>query len=239
MAEKLKQDDHDPSVPVKDLANNTQPGVVGEYSDKAAAAVAGLAGTGIALGAAGVVATNETTEEWKPKVYGDDVLSNPMDFPRGTFPTLERLQTQPSTIPHIEGVTAARVEKQFIEKKTEEKKQDESNKATEALAGVTAGAGGAGAASAVVANKYAQPKGADEAKSAKSEKTNTIATDQTGHNVSPPSSSANLVKNSKESSKVTPKRSFSQRIRGDMKIFFGKLSKNDGKVSQGKEMKGN
>ncbi|TIB32887.1 hypothetical protein E3P86_03059 [Wallemia ichthyophaga] len=265
VAEKLKQDDHDPSIPVKDLANDTQPGVLGEYSEKAAAAVAGLtgasvgAGTGVAAG----LAANESTKASRAQDEHTkfSTLSNPMEFPSGTFPTLEKLQTEPSTIPHIEGVTAARVENTFNEKKTEEKKQQESNKATEALAGVTAGVGGAGAASAVVANKYAQRKSADGAKSTKSEQANTIATDKTAHNVSPPSSSANLVKNTEEnaresaqenekanaqenshdssqvssqkSSKVTPKRSFSQRIKGDVKILFGKLSKNDSKLELG------
>ena len=251
VAGKVRQDDHDPSIPVKDLANDTQPGVLSEYSDKAKAAAAGLAGTGVALGAAGVVATKETEDAakeaatktesdapWKPKAHAADVLPDPMDFPKGAFPELEKLKTNSALVPQIPGATKERVENSFNEKKEDEKKQQDSNKATEAVKGVTAAAGGAGAASAVVANKHAPHAAQKNIDESKSDKTNTIATDRTGHNVSPPSSSADLVKNSKES-KVTPKRSFSQRIKGDMKILFGKLSKNDSKVNQGKEMKGN
>ena len=36
---------------------------------------------------------------------------------------------------------------------------------------------------------------------------------------------------SNDEQKVTPKRSFSQRIKGEAKILFGKLSKNENKVS--------
>ena len=100
------------------------------------------------------------------------------------------------------------------------------------MAGVTAGVGGAGATAAVIADKYTPKtdKVAENTESSTAENTQTIATNKTAHGVSPPDSSANIVKNSQEP-KVTPKRSFSQRFKGDMKILFGKISKNDTKVS--------
>lgn len=172
-----------------------------------------------------------------------------MDFPAGTFPTLETLAKDPESIPYIPGVSKERVEKASQEKKVSNclldceclikvskqddlNKQEESNKATKALAGVTAGVGGAGATSAVIADKYTPKtdKVAENTESSTTDNTQTIATNKTAHGVSPPDSSANIVKNSQDP-KVTPKRSFSQRFKGDMKILFGKLSKNDTKVS--------
>lgn len=137
--------------------------------------------------------------------------------------------------------------------KKENNKKAASN--TETLAGVTAGVGGAGAATAAVANKFVT-KGGQSNENTDSDTPGTIATDKTGHDISPPGSQAQLYKNQKnidqksdtalssnqsttdnkpitvnDGQKVTPKRSFSQRIKGEAKILFGKLSKNENKVS--------
>lgn len=85
-----------------------EPGKVSQYGSTLAAGAAGVAGaaglSGIGISTAKATSKNEN-EKSKYDVSNNGSLANPMDFPKGTHPDLEKLFEDPQSIPIIPGVT--------------------------------------------------------------------------------------------------------------------------------------